>query len=276
MLSVRKIAKLASERGLKNTEQVVAFTLGYATSALQAGKQDLPKLTLHLYDHCPFCVRVEIVLGLKGIPFERRVYGYGDSLGDSRKGKYFGGRTLTGYKMLPVLEIHGRDPKYMGESSNIIAYLEGLGGPSSLPQIVPMAGQSKYVTEFFASSGTFKELQRSLTKGLVISMRHLKDWQRDEDVAYAKEKYEKSGFSFADAEKRAPELRTEMEKQLAVLDDLLATAKRDARAAYTWDDIVILPELRTLSCVPKLQWPEGLKKYVTDALAASAVSTYFP
>ena len=41
----------------------------------------LPQLTLHLYDHCPFCIRVELVLGWKGIPYERRVYGYGDTLG---------------------------------------------------------------------------------------------------------------------------------------------------------------------------------------------------
>ena len=33
----------------------------------------------------------------------------GDTLGDS-KGKYYGGRTLTGHKALPVLEIHGRIP----------------------------------------------------------------------------------------------------------------------------------------------------------------------
>ena len=33
----------------------------------------------------------------------------GDTLGDS-KGKYYGGRTLTGHKALPVLEIHGRTP----------------------------------------------------------------------------------------------------------------------------------------------------------------------
>ena len=33
----------------------------------------------------------------------------GDSLGDA-KGNYYGGRTLTGKKLLPVLEIHGRTP----------------------------------------------------------------------------------------------------------------------------------------------------------------------
>ena len=33
----------------------------------------------------------------------------GDTLGD-KKGKYYGGRTLTGHKALPVLEINGRTP----------------------------------------------------------------------------------------------------------------------------------------------------------------------
>ena len=37
------------------------------------------------------------------------VHAVGDTLGDS-KGKYYGGRTLTGHKALPVLEIHGRTP----------------------------------------------------------------------------------------------------------------------------------------------------------------------
>ena len=93
--------------------------------------QKYPKLTLHLYDHCPYCVRVQLALGWKGIPHETKLYGYGaksfskvqcvvvpmlhganvvgDTLGDS-KGKYYGGRTLTGHKALPVLEIHGRTP----------------------------------------------------------------------------------------------------------------------------------------------------------------------
>ena len=36
-----------------------------------------PKLTLHLYEHCPFCVRVQLTLGWKGIPYETKAYGYG-------------------------------------------------------------------------------------------------------------------------------------------------------------------------------------------------------
>lgn len=33
---------------------------------------------LHVYDHCPYCMRVELVLGLHGIQYERVVYNYGE------------------------------------------------------------------------------------------------------------------------------------------------------------------------------------------------------
>ena len=36
------------------------------------------KLTVHVYDHCPYCIRVMLALGWKGIDHDIRVYGYGD------------------------------------------------------------------------------------------------------------------------------------------------------------------------------------------------------
>ena len=35
-------------------------------------------LVLSVYDHCPYCIRVELVLGWLGLNYERVVYGYGD------------------------------------------------------------------------------------------------------------------------------------------------------------------------------------------------------
>ena len=42
-------------------------------------RKKYPKFTLHCYDHCPYCVRVRLTLGWKGIPYETKVYGYGAS-----------------------------------------------------------------------------------------------------------------------------------------------------------------------------------------------------
>jgi len=68
----------------------------------KAGSKAGSKPTLHIYDHCPFCIRAELVMGLNGVKYTRTLYGYGDSLGDS-KGKYEGGRVLTGQISDPTL-----------------------------------------------------------------------------------------------------------------------------------------------------------------------------
>merc|ERR1719397_895558 len=36
---------------------------------------------LHVYDHCPYCVRVELALAFLGVPYTRVLYGYGDTEG---------------------------------------------------------------------------------------------------------------------------------------------------------------------------------------------------
>ena len=41
------------------------------------------------------------------------------------------------------------------------------------------------------------------------------------------------------------------------------------------DDLLYLPELRTLSMVEGLEWPAKLKAYVVGAHAKASVSTYF-
>jgi hypothetical protein len=41
----------------------------------------LYNVRLHMYDHCVFCVKVQIMLAYKNISFERVLYGYGDANG---------------------------------------------------------------------------------------------------------------------------------------------------------------------------------------------------
>ena len=118
----------------------------------------------HTSDHCPYCVRVELALGWKNIPYKREVYGYGDTMGDEKKGLYFGGKSTIKRKVLPVLEIRGREPSpYMNESGTIVAFLEGLAGPSVNPQLLP-SGESKCkradLSDFLKSDGRFKVCQR--------------------------------------------------------------------------------------------------------------------
>ena len=43
----------------------------------------------------------------------------------------------------------------------------------------------------------------------------------------------------------------------------------------SWDDVLLLPELRTLSVVKGVGWPPKVHAYVTSAYAKAGVPTYF-
>eukprot|EP00658_Telonema_sp_P-2_P076180 TRINITY_DN6628_c0_g1_i1.p2 TRINITY_DN6628_c0_g1~~TRINITY_DN6628_c0_g1_i1.p2 ORF type:complete len:254 (+),score=59.98 TRINITY_DN6628_c0_g1_i1:214-975(+) len=227
------------------------------------------QLTLHLYDHCPFCIRVELVLGWNGVKYARAVYGYGDTLGSTTKGLYYGGRTLTGSKQLPVLESADGAP-LLPESGDIIARVERDHGA-----LRPASGRPE-LAEFFNKNGVFRQLQRTLTRGEVIKMTHLMDWARSEDVEYAKAKYEGEGFDYEAAEAAKASSCAEMATLLKELEGLmLSDSSFYEDGQLGWDDVMYLPELRTLSAATGLEWPPKLRAYLETALAKANVQTYF-
>jgi hypothetical protein len=91
-----------------------------------------PKYTLNVYDHCPYCLRVEVLMGHAGIEYERVVHGYGAGAPDGAPGYDRGGgpKLLTGHKMLPVLQGENLPPlkegyKGLPESLDVCAFLTG-------------------------------------------------------------------------------------------------------------------------------------------------------
>lgn len=68
--------------------------------------------TLYHYEHCPFCVRVRMALGLLGIPYKSEVLAYADKQTPEK---------LTGKKMLPIM---GDETKFMNESLDIMQVLD--------------------------------------------------------------------------------------------------------------------------------------------------------
>ena len=83
--------------------------------------------TLHVYDHCPYCIRVDLYLGFNNISYSRFVYGYGNLSGPT---------ALTGKKLLPVLEYEKDGTRHcMTESLDIIEFLtKQVGIPAPLPR----------------------------------------------------------------------------------------------------------------------------------------------
>mmetsp|Transcript_15009 Transcript_15009/g.34796 ORF Transcript_15009/g.34796 Transcript_15009/m.34796 type:complete len:250 (+) Transcript_15009:691-1440(+) len=236
-------------------------------------------LRLHVYDHCPFSMRVELALGWMNIPYERSVYGYGDRLGDATKADscYDGGVVLTGKKALPVLEELGSDGTrewLKSESMEIVDWALKEHGVDEAA--FPKPSGRDDLNRFFSFDGPFIDATWILSRPRNLRMTHLTDWAREEDRAYCKAKYESGGFDYAAAEAADAETKVEMEALLREADGLLKSeSSLYQTGTLGYDDVLYLPLLRCLTLVEGLVWPERLRNYVVSAYAKAKVGTYF-
>ena len=86
---------------------VGAVAVGIGLASARKLRRKVPKYVLHVYDHCPFCNRVEYLMQHHGIQYDRVLYGYGAGADPEKTdgiGYGAGPLHLTGKKMLPVLE----------------------------------------------------------------------------------------------------------------------------------------------------------------------------
>lgn len=239
---------------------------------------------MHLYDHCPYCVRAELTLGWHGVPFERVVYGYGEganpeNCGGTGYGATDGPIKLTGKKMLPVLEGEAVPaPEGMvglPESLEICSYVAGALGPG---QMAPATGRG----DIDGWLGRLRPVSSKLVLPRFPKM-PVKDWADPRDAEYARWKYvTKSAFNYEEAEAATPQL---LEEAGALLEELVpmlrGTTTVDGASVpclnkwgFSMDDILVLPLLRNLTCVAGLKWPAQVRTYLESICGKAGVKLY--
>ena len=275
----------ASGRSVLAAASVAAVTVKSRTFALAEGRMG-PSYKLHLYDHCPFCVRAELVMGRLGIPYERVVYGYGQGAPASSPGygPSDGPIELTGKKMLPVLEGAGvptNDPKWAGmpESLDICSFIIATASDTAPNdrKIAPATDRDD-VSDWLKR---VRSVNSGLTRPRIIRM-PVKDWADPRDVAYAQWKYTtKMNFKYDEAMESTSELLLEMQALLQELEGMLRGRGADGEPylnqwGFSIDDVKVLPILRNLTCVPGLTFPPRVKAYLELGCSKSGVSLYEP
>mmetsp|Transcript_118459 Transcript_118459/g.334968 ORF Transcript_118459/g.334968 Transcript_118459/m.334968 type:complete len:330 (+) Transcript_118459:71-1060(+) len=240
-----------------------------------AGGGASPAYILHTYDHCPFCNRVEILLGRFGIPYERVLYGYGEgavpeACGGTGYNPGGGPVALTGNKMLPVLEGEGvpvaEGARGMAESLEICSYLIAKHG-----LVAPCDSGRPDVSNFRAE---LREIAGQLIKPREIKM-PIKDWEQPGDTAYAKWKYStKFGFDYDAAEAATPQLLASVNEKLKELVPLIRGT--DSLNSWGWgmDDVILLPDLRRLTCVKGVVFPPEVIKYMSATLEKTSLADW--
>jgi len=193
-------------------------------------------MKLYIYEHCPFCTRARMIVGLKCLPVTLEVVMEGDAKTPIR---------LIGKKALPILRKD--DGSHIGESLDIVRYLDSLG-PTAL-----LAPQDRALDEWIKEvwptalrlfiprfvEGNFAEIATPESK---------QAYRQREELAFGNLEMLREAM---------PKLLASIQPMLEALAPLVAERK-----AVGINDITLWPVLRSLSIVREIEFPKLVRDYM--------------
>jgi len=210
---------------------------------------------LHCYDHCPFSIKVELVLAFLGVPYTRVLYGFGDEEGPKSL-------PVKGKKEFPILKYMGSN--YISDSQKIIDMLEF----NTVHRSIPPKTDRKDIEEWLIGLGADRE---TLCRPRMIKM-PVKDWADNRDIRYAKKKW----GSMKDSSGRTAKLLAKVNESLEQFNDKILFDEHSVNEfGFGMDDILLLPDLRTLTCIKGIKWPRKVRKYLENAFEDTHADLYF-
>lgn len=205
-------------------------------------------MKLYHYPHCPFCQRVRLFLGFKGIEYESITPSYADKDTPMK---------LTGHKTLPIMDFG--DGKVMGESLDIIREIE-YRFPNPIGFVGPVESKFQWASMVAVGIPRYFDL--------------LLPWYPDaykqefgndpEGLKYYKEHKEaKRGVSFEILKEQSPAIFADsilphmQEIMDAVEDDYFVMGP-----TFSVADCVLAADLSGLRCVGNIELPSELSGYI--------------
>ncbi len=207
-------------------------------------------MKLHIYEHCPFCVRARMIFGIKKIPFELRVMSEADAETPT---------SMVGKKIAPILEKD--DGTFMAESMDIVHYVD-----------------EQYGGRFLEGTGN-AEIDRwceSVTSTLfrLVIPRFTRAEFAEINTAASREAYvQRERRAFGDLDElmlETPALLRDMNARLAELETLLAH-----REELNESDFRLYPLLRSLTIVSDIKFGLNTRIYLDFMSALTGVNNLF-
>ena len=211
-------------------------------------------MKLYLYDHCPFCVRVEMVAHYKEIPFQT-VY----LLNDDEQTCY----RLVNAKQVPILEFD--DGTAMPESLDIAIKFDIMGNAAKT--ITPKNNAETIIKHIDTAADASRCLlfPRDIMLDLPeFATQSAKDYFRAKKEATIKRPFEQA--------------MQETEQHKAAVETMLATLPQlpeQENGSLSWDDVLIYPMLRNLTMIKKLHFPQPVLGYINNVSHITKTQTYF-
>ena len=209
-----------------------------------------PDLLLYLYHHCPFCCRVQLLAGLKGLDLPLRTVLEDDVATPT---------ALVGRKVVPILR--RADGSHMAESLDIVDYLDQLDGAPLLPPAPAKPAIADWCERAFRPL-----LAQAVARFVDADLPELA-------TPGARQAYrERETRAFGDlAVLRADAAaRSEVDALLAQLEALID----EPGSVIDRADILLFPILRSLSIVAGLQLPPRTARWYADRLQRSGLDDF--
>ncbi|MFS6938563.1 glutaredoxin 2 [Neisseria animaloris] len=200
-------------------------------------------MKLYTYDHCPFCIRARMIFGLRGIPFEEVVLLNDDE--DTPIG-------MIGAKQVPILQ--KPDGSYMGESLDIVRFVDGMAGEGRLKEEIRPEIQAwldkvgEYVNKLIQPRDVLIDLPEFATQA---------------SIDYFVRKKEQNIGNFETNLSNTQQYLDNLYTDLAELEPLIKESN-GLNGEWGMEDILVFPILRNLTIVRGLQLPPKVQAYVAE------------
>lgn len=239
---------------------------------------------VYVYDHCPFCVRVRLALGVKNIKHNVHFLANDDIPTPTN---------LIGKKIAPIFAIP-EDDFIMGESLDIIEKVDSDERFGATGQILPATGRK----DIKAWQKSIQTLLRTLQRPRYVATGLLPEFQQiDGRHAFIKNHqlppYEKPEWKgdgtdenpgmdmdeklklYAEAMSMDPTaLIEDLNAKLVELDDLIFSEHHCSEVGLSMDDIDLWARLRSITIIKGVQWPSKLRIYMDNLSALGDVPLY--
>lgn len=211
-------------------------------------------MKLYVYDHCPYCVKARMILGLKDVPFELKILLNDDEENPIR---------MIGKKMVPILEKDNGE--FMAESMDIVHYVDQNFGDEEM--ITPSKNDD--LVDWVHSVG---EVAYRLAMPRWVKV-GLEEFKTQSAIEYFTKKKEAYIGPFEDAMANSSIYIEKANEKLQELDKLLHS-ENSAEAKLSESDMHIFPVLRTLSVAKGVVFPTKVKNYMQNMSSSCKIELH--
>lgn len=213
-------------------------------------------MQLYVFDHCPYCVRPRIILGAKNIDFNLKFIANDDAQTPI---------AMVGKKMVPILQKD--DQSYMVESLDIVEYVDNLDGKPILGKQSAIREEVRQIIDGILSISNKLVMPRFIDLALP-------EFIEQSAIDYFVEK--KSAY-VGDFNQLMVDSKQYIEQmnQLLIEVEKLVISQDGLNGALSYEDILLFPILRNLTCVKGLEYQAKTLAYLNNMAVLAKTDLYF-